>query len=214
MRMYEVYHLDWPGTTSSSYYHTREEAEEVIANSTGGKWDDEKKCHVDLVGSDFLGIREVERDSRPCRFCGGEVQANAEKHPEVDYCRMCFYSGKVFEEGTQGIIDALIAHPRTVDDTVGVWHTGGGCFAVGAELDNGLEMLTCREACVEDPPSVEEPWGMGLTYHGDENGNGYGYLDSSLANESDEYYEITSTVGVIECLDKMLALWEKGVRSE
>jgi hypothetical protein len=194
--MYEVFHTDGKYFPSlSDFYRTREEAENHVARATGCK--SVNGVMVDMVGSDFLAIREVERESKPCKFCGGEVQSNA-----VDFCRSCFYGGEVFKEGVSGIIDALKAHPMIDAESVGVWHTGGGCFAVGANIDgdDSLALYCSDEASVDTPPSAENPWMIGLQWDADD---GDCYLDGGT---------FTDTASAVQAFDALLARWDAGER--
>jgi hypothetical protein len=198
--MFEVFHTEWPeGSQMSNFYPTREGAEAHVASASGGKMTEEG--FVETQGHEFLSIREVERESKPCRFCGGEVQATA---TDVDYCRGCFYAGRIFEDGVTGLLAALREHPNIDPDSVGVWHTGGGCFCVGAnyQWDAGttLEILTSREASVDEGPSLEHPWMIGLT--------------DSEGEYTDLPDELSSVEDLVEAVDRVVAEWESITKDE
>jgi len=153
--MYVVRHKDRPTTTATmDYFRTLEEAEERVARGSLCTTDGEGKM-VTLSGPEFLEIVELDRDSKPCRFCGEEVQAN---DPNCDYCRGCFYGGRTHDEWWPQIHADLKSFECVDDDTVGVWHTGGGCFAIGAVATIGgksYEILVASDAAIPDP--AEEP---------------------------------------------------------
>lgn len=82
----------------------------------------------------------VWRNPRLCRFCGDGITSSK---PDVDFCRGCFYSGEPFKEKFEAC--AAMIRERlgelVVAESVGIWHTGGGCFALGATLANSGELL-------------------------------------------------------------------------
>lgn len=82
----------------------------------------------------------VEENTRLCRFCGDGVTST---NPAVDFCTICFYTGRAFSEKMEPAVVFIREQLAELVDpeSVGVWHTGGGCFCVGASLVNGGELL-------------------------------------------------------------------------
>jgi hypothetical protein len=149
--MYALIDKEHPETTAlTDYFRTHGEAVEAMVNRT--------KTYSDgrvLIGEEYLEIVEIERESRPCRYCGGEIQSTK---PDVDFCRGCFYVGRTQDEHWPEIYDALKALEGVRPESVGVWHTGGGCFAIGAVIDiDGVEhdILVADDASIPDP--AEKP---------------------------------------------------------
>ena len=129
---------EWSALTS--YFLTKEEAEEERSRRTR-----HHKGGLVLTGEEYLDIVEVERESRPCVFCGSQVEA---ENPEVDFCRMCFYVGRMHEERTcKEVLDAIRTLAGVEDASV--WHTGGGCFLLGIKLMDG-RLLTPSIGYMED----------------------------------------------------------------
>jgi hypothetical protein len=131
----------------TDFYRTREEAVDAMS---------QRKRHeagmaVDdwIPGEQYLEIIEVERESKPCRYCGGEVQS---PNPDCDFCRMCFYTGQSQEEACEPALALL----RTIPGVTGasVWHTGGGCFSLGVTLLDGGSLMAAVEASVTDENGV------------------------------------------------------------
>lgn len=117
---------DWDAL--KSYFRTHEEAVEAREGRTM-----HKRGGITLSGAEYLDIVEVDRESRPCVFCGTEVESAKE---EVDFCRSCFYVGTFHEERTcKDLLDAIRPLPEVKEASV--WHTGGGCFNVAIELLDG-----------------------------------------------------------------------------
>lgn len=148
---------DWSALTS--YFRTREEAEEERGRRTR-----HRRGGAVLAGEEYLDIVEVERESRPCVFCDAEVES---ENPEVDFCRMCFYVGRMHEERTCAYVLEGIRSIEGVEDA-SVWHTGGGCFLLGIKLTDG-RLLTPSIGYMEDgrvwvdaglPEDEGERWGL------------------------------------------------------
>lgn len=146
-----------------------------------------------------FSISVVERESRACRFCGTEIQAD---NPSIDYCRNCHYSGRPREEKewVQIIMSALRTHPRVEGQSVGVWHTGGGCFCVGASGKDGLQILAAYDADVEDAPSAESPWMVCVNDEDDD--------DAVLVDN------LTTVDMIAAAVDAAISAWDEGVRGE
>jgi hypothetical protein len=78
-----------------------------------------------------------ELPERNCRYCGNEVTSSK---PEVDFCEFCFYSGRNQQDDHAALIELL---DRQLWIDVTVWHTGGGCFALGAVWPDGSHFMAC-----------------------------------------------------------------------
>lgn len=127
-----------------SYFRTREEAEASRSERTM-----HKAGGITLTGPEYLDIVEVERESRPCVFCGTEVESEKE---ETDFCRNCYYMGTFHEERTcKDVLEAVRAFPNV--DHAEVWHTGGGCFNVAITLLDG-RLLTPSIGYLDEDGSV------------------------------------------------------------
>lgn len=110
--------------------------------------------------SDIVEI--VERNPRRCRYCGEGITAKGE---EIDYCKLCFYSGQSQEEKFGPLIKRL----NTVSNgrEWSVWHTGGGCFCLGTWLtpetspgkEDGLEFMASDDSVLPEDPNG--PWLIG-----------------------------------------------------
>lgn len=133
------------GKSGISYHRTREEAE---ARVRGSMMVDTEGEHP---GSEYLVIEEIDRESKPCVFCGNEVEADDEA---TDFCRSCFYSGRHLERKHADLIGRIgdIAAVTTCD----VWHTGGGCFNLAIRLADG-RLLTPSVGREEEDGIWPEP---------------------------------------------------------
>lgn len=142
-------------------------------------------------------VDEVDRESRPCRYCGAEVQAT---EPSCDFCRGCYYAGRT-HEAPPTLADILRAHPRIVSDSVGVWHTGGGCFSLAGEVA-GAEYLYVMSGGEDmdpsTPPSPAHPWVLCM----DDSENGE-YLTIEGITSAEEY---------AAALESALERWDAGER--
>lgn len=81
---------------------------------------------------EVLAMTDEVTIDRPCTFCGREVTSTK---PDIDYCEMCFYTGRSWERTLDPLIQRIQA--LAPDATVGVWHTGGGCFNLAVTLPSG-----------------------------------------------------------------------------
>ncbi len=92
---------------------------------------------------------------RPCALCGSEVTS---PNPEVDFCRLCHYSGAALERSLRtderDVLARLGALEGVEDATV--WHTGGGCFNLAITLTDG-RLLTPSMAVESGADISPEP---------------------------------------------------------
>lgn len=96
-------------------------------------------------------VEVVERNPRSCRFCGEGVTS---RDPDIDYCSLCFYTGRALTDERGDLLAALAAIPNVTG--ANVWHTGGGCFLLAVTLTDGrLIALTDGEA---ELPEKGQPW--------------------------------------------------------
>jgi hypothetical protein len=101
---------------------------------------------------------EAEILAADCRFCrqrfalgsGGEA---------LSCCRACYYSGETHAE--QPRIAALLEQLRALGAEASVWHTGGGCFGIGATLKSGT-LLFCTAEGDATLPEPGERWTVGI----------------------------------------------------
>jgi hypothetical protein len=103
-------------------------------------------------------VEVVTRNERNCRYCGGGVTST---NPDVDYCRGCHYSGRAQHDTFAPLIDKLQA---VSGHTWSVWHTGGGCFALAANLDDGDDapfLMATAEGDAVLPETTAGPWSLG-----------------------------------------------------
>jgi hypothetical protein len=168
--MFALRDREHPFPALTDYYRTREEAVEAMS---------QRKRHeagmpIDewIPGEDYLEIIEVERESRPCRYCGGEVQSS---NPDCDFCRGCFYTGASQEDACEPALAMLRTIPGAKDASV--WHTGGGCFALGVTFQDGSYIMASEEATVtnEDGSPVDPNapvWSAGF-YTGEDDEEGF-----------------------------------------
>lgn len=101
---------------------------------------------------------------RICVFCGETVTSTVST---TDFCRYCFYVGIMHEQRT---CEHVLGRIRRIPGVRGasVRHTGGGCFNIAVDLDDG-RFLTPSIAFMDEgqvwvepgfPMSPEEKWGM------------------------------------------------------
>lgn len=116
-----------------------------------GEWVTTRVPHVHHPLEDVLEI--VKRNERLCVFCGDGVTS---ENPATTFCRVCFYTGRAAEEQRKSLLEAL----NGLDGVKGaaVWHTGGGCFLLAVELEDG-RLLTCTEG-EASLPEADETWGL------------------------------------------------------
>lgn len=143
------------GNALTTAHLTREEAEQHVANSR------ELNPHSD---PDSYRITEHDEPSRPCCYCGGEVVNDS--HPETQFCRGCFYMGTHYTFQYSDRCDKLSG---IVGREVTVWHTGGGCFAFGAGIENDGSILIGSDFAVDADPD-EEVWGYTVQRAEDDDG--------------------------------------------
>lgn len=171
--MFAVTHRDTPMRASTTdYYRTYEEAEDAVVGRELYRMDG-----TVLRGMEWLEIVEVERESKPCKFCGAEVQSDS-----ADFCRACYYGGRT--QTARGDIVKMLKGIRGVSkETVGPWHTGGGCWSIGAVLKveddpREFEILVSNESSI---PEEGEPFGFGI---GDADGYWWGeYRETTDVDE-------------------------------
>lgn len=191
--MFAVVNIRYGG--QREYFRTREEAEQHIAGRVL-----HTAAEGDILGPDYLNIEVVERPSRPCKFCGTEVQVDLEKHPDTDWCRNCHYLGVHDDDERMNqradFVTALGA------DRVTVEHTGGGCFwmAFMFEDDPGhYYIATDGEASLpegKDGKPIRGGWGA-IQYitvdssggEGDERGLWDFYESETLKGNTDRYWD-------------------------
>lgn len=89
-------------------------------------------------------------NERLCRFCGEGVTAT---DPDIDYCGLCFYSGRTRAEDASDVIAVL--RDAFPDELVEVWHTGGGCFSIAVQWSDGAYAMLAADADVTT--HVDEP---------------------------------------------------------
>lgn len=187
------------------YFRTFEEAVEARG----------KRRYIDREGEHpgaaYLVVEEVERESRPCRFCGTEVQAN---DPRVEHCRSCHYSGRLEEESRETQIAFFEEATRA---TVEVEHTGGGCFwlsfrwegesdfYVATDGEASLPSLVVCPECEEKVEAVPDGMGHYLVcpthgrverFHKEILSGGWGYVGRHSDLEDSDDYEGTAIAGV------------------
>lgn len=147
--MYALVDKERPESAAlTSYFRSREEAEKARDGYTM-----HKAGGITLSGPEYLDIVEIDRESRPCVFCGTEVESD-----KVDFCRSCFYTGTFHEERTPSVVE-LLAGVRPLDkvEHAHVWHTGGGCFIVGIKLTDGRLLTPSIGYRAEDGHVWPEP---------------------------------------------------------
>lgn len=94
----------------------------------------------------------VRKNERRCIYCGGGVTST---NPDVDFCRMCHYTGTAKEHDIAPLIDAL--QDRDNVASAAVWHTGGGCFLLAVKLTDG-RLATCTAGDASLPDEHEPLW--------------------------------------------------------
>lgn len=143
----------------TDYFRTREEAEKSVAARTKSDADGKH------AGHEFLEIVEVERESRPCRFCGSEVQAD---DPATDFCRGCHYTGRHQDDARSEQIEWF---QEQLGCDVHSEHTGGGCFWMAFYFDQTAEFYVATDGEASLPTKDGEPIRDGWGYvgrHGDD----------------------------------------------
>lgn len=164
----------------TDYFRTREEAEEARSRR---KMIDRFGEHP---GEEFLEVVEVERESRPCRFCGAEVQANEAR---IDYCRNCYYFGRPREEARAAQIAFF---EEATGATVGVEHTGGGCFWLAFRWEGETDYYVATDGEASLPERANEETGE----HEALPRGGWGYVGRHSDDEDSPDYEGTPIAGI------------------
>ncbi len=165
--MYEVFDIERPEINAmKNFFATAEEAEEHI-----GKCRRFDRVHPEetggVPGTEYLGIRIVERVSQPCATCGAEAQNSPESYAKYPYCRTCHYVGNAAEHEHEA--DLFAFREAFPDANVGVEHTGGGCFwlAFRWEDDPLYYIATAGEAELPDDDRWDDGWGVVCAYMDD-----------------------------------------------
>lgn len=178
----------------TDYYRTLAEAEQHVASA---RMHDRNGVHV---GEEYLEIVEVERASRPCKYCGGEVQSDT-----AEFCRGCYYSGRAADEGHRESIAYFEA--QLPGWQVGTEHTGGGCFWMafhppGEDTERGyFYIATDGEASLPDVDSVPIR-------------NGWGYVGvQGWDEEEPEYDGVAILGGQVDGTDIMLAPYDEALHA-
>lgn len=92
--------------------------------------------------------------ARPCRYCGMEVTS---RNPEIDYCSLCYYSGRPQSEQFASLL-------ATIGGTIA--HTGGGCFAVVVpDPDPDYYLMATADGDGALPETPDGPWWVGRYRH-------------------------------------------------
>ena len=126
-----------------------------------------------IPGRDYLTIQIVERDSQPCKVCGGEATNKPEQYAGYPYCRNCYHTGSAADD--QHMNDLSYFRQAFPDAEVGVEHTGGGCFWLSFRWENDpfYYAATAGDACVPDAGKWGDGWGCVCCYHEDEDHHDY-----------------------------------------
>ena len=168
--MLKVYDTTEPSSQYvHGYFRTQEEAEEFISHCS------RTDRSGTYPGSSYLAIVTVDRESKPCRYCGGEVESD---NPDVDFCRGCYYGGNSQANKLPEVQAMLRGETHQLlgvkPESVGIWHTGGGCFSVGAYVDlDGTEWEILIGSEGDVPDSLSEGVGWALIHP-----DGWGYQPS------------------------------------
>lgn len=100
---------------------------------------------------------------KTCTICNENEVTSTKK--SVDFCRNCFYTGAALEREFGQLIGDLEAVDGVSRATV--WHTGGGCFVLAVNLDDGrlitATALEDGEVGAVMPDAPEGPWGYVLS---------------------------------------------------
>lgn len=187
MKMYQVVDTEWPDRRDATFFQTMEKAEAHIESSR--RYDREHPMESGgIPGREYLQIKIVDRDPQPCKVCGGEAANSPEQYAVYPYCRNCYYMGSAAED--IHLNDLAAFRKAFPDATVGVEHTGGGCFwlAFRWEGDPVFYCATAGEAELPDDDAWNDGWGIVCRYVEDENG----YMDDdawAVLAESDPFGE-------------------------
>lgn len=112
----------------------------------------------------------VERNPRDCRFCGNGVTST---NPEIDYCRICHYTGRA-QQDMHAVRIAEIESGLPEGWMAMVEHTGGGCFwlAIRHDANRFYYACTAHDAVLPDDAEGED-WSWVFRYHHDESHEDY-----------------------------------------
>lgn len=168
MRMYAVIDSVF---RQEACFRTIEEAEKEIDSRRRYDREFTMENSDGIPGRDYLTIQIVERDSQPCKVCGGEATNKPEQYAEYPYCRNCYHTGSAADD--QHMNDLSYFRQAFPDAEVGVEHTGGGCFwlAFRWEDDPFYYAATAGDACVPEDGKWADGWGAVCGYYQDEADN-------------------------------------------
>lgn len=133
--------------------------------------------------ADVLEI--AERNERLCAICGGGVTS---PEPEVDYCRMCYYSGAAEERVRAAQIDRFREIPEAT--FVGIEHTGGGCFWFSVRFGEGEDYYVLTDGEASLPARRVEVENGETTWESIPDG-GWRYLGLHSDDEDSPHFEGT-----------------------
>jgi len=184
MRMYAVIDSVF---RQEACFRTIEEAEKEIDSRKRYDREFTMENSDGIPGRDYLTIQIVERDSQPCKVCGGEATNKPEQYAVYPYCRNCYYVGNAAED--MHLNDLAVFRNAFPDCDVGVEHTGGGCFwlAFRWEDDPVFYCATAGEAELPDDDRWSDGWGIVCRYEPDADGD---YEESKVVAESDPFGEL------------------------
>jgi len=165
MRMYTVIDSVF---RQEACFRTIEEAEKEIDSRRRYDREFTMENSDGIPGREYLTIQIVERDSQPCKVCGGEATNKPEQYAEYPYCRNCYHTGSAADD--QHLNDLAYFRNAFPDAEVGIEHTGGGCFwlAFRWEDDPNYYAATAGDACVPEAGKWADGWGAVFGYHEDE----------------------------------------------
>lgn len=107
-----------------------------------------------------------------CTICKQEDVGPKAASSGLTYCRTCFYTGRALANERAKTVSKWASFMEPFGaEWADVWHTGGGCFSLGAELPDGREILFGGEGDV--PAESVEEWGFSVTFDPAE-GSGFG----------------------------------------
>jgi len=172
MKMYAVRDVD--GVLESSYHHTIEGAEAAI----DGRW--RRDADGDHPGREWLKIHVIERDSQPCKSCGGESQNEPQSYANYPYCRGCHYTGSAADDEHMNDLYAFrVAFPDA--EYVGVEHTGGNCFWLCFRWADDPFYYVATDGEASLPDDEDGGWAAGWGYVGRH------FYDETVTDHPDEY---------------------------
>lgn len=111
-----------------------------------------------IPGRTYLSLKLVEKDSYPCKACGGECENTPSQYLVFPYCRGCYYSGKAMNDINSDVLGYFrSAFP---DASVDVEHTGGGCFWLSFRWDNVDVFYAATDGEALLPDDWNSGWGF------------------------------------------------------